>query len=96
MTGIRLIVGTLDIAVTKRLLEVRGDLAAPLLRLCCLLRRLDRLLDLGEGSLVALGDQAGNGILLVAAVDALRLPDVRIADAAGNDNFGCGCVIVCY
>ena len=55
-----------------------------------LLGGINRLLDLGEGLLVSLGDDAGNGVLLLAAVDALGLPDVRKTDAARDNHFGRG------
>ena len=95
VTGIVLVIGTVDIAVVHRQLEVCRELAAPLLILRRLLCSLDRLFDLGEGSLVALRDQAGNGILLLAAVDAACLPDVCERDAARDDDLRCGCVVIC-
>ena len=95
MTGIVLVIGAVDVAVVHRQLEVRGDLAAPLLLLRCLLCSLDRLLDLGEGCLVILRDEQGDGILLLAAVDAACLPDVCERDAARDDDLRCGCVVIC-
>jgi len=94
VTGIVLIVRAVDVAVVHRQLKIRRDLAAPLLLLGGLLRRLDRLLDLGEGRLIVLGDQQRNGILLVTAVDAACFPDVSEADAARHDDLRCGCVVI--
>ena len=94
VTGIVLIIGAVDITVMNRHLEIGRHLAVPLLLLCCLLCGFDRLLDLSEGRLVLLRDQAGDGILLLTAVDALRFPDIRKRDAARNDDLGCGCCVI--
>ncbi len=88
--GIRLVVGAVDVAVAERELQVGRDLAAPLLALSGFLGGLDSFLDLGESLLIALRDDAGNGVLLLAAVDALGLPDVGERDTARDDYLGRG------
>ena len=97
MTGIVLVIGSVDVAVVHGQFEVCGDLAVPLLLLGGLLCSLDRFLDLGEGRFVILRNEQGDGILLIAAVDALGLPDVCKRDAAGHDDLRCGCcIVVCH
>lgn len=76
------IICTLDITVAQGQLEVSGNLATPLAALAILLGGFDGLVDLGQSCLIGLRDDAGNGVLLVAAVDALGLPDIRKRNAA--------------
>ncbi len=88
--GIRLVIGAVDVAVAERELQVGRDLASPLLALTGFLGGLDSLLDLGESLLIALRDDAGDGVLLLAAVDALGFPDVGERDTARDDYLGRG------
>lgn len=94
MPCIVLIVRAVNVAIVHRQLEVCRDLAAPLLGLRCLLRCRDRLVDCRQSLLIVLRDQQRNGILLIAAVNGTRLPDVGEADAAGYDHFGRGCCVI--
>ena len=64
------IICTLDIAVAQGQLEVGGNLVAPLAVLAILLGGFDGLVDLCQGRLIGLRDDAGNGVLLIAAVIA--------------------------
>lgn len=70
------IVRTVDVTITQGHLEVRRNLTAPLTGLAILLGGLHSFVDRQQGFLVRLGDQAGNGIFRITAVDALGLEDV--------------------
>ena len=64
-----------DIPVTQGQLQVRRDFSAPLACLAILFCRLHCFLDTGQGFLVTLWNDTGNGIFLITAIDCLRLPD---------------------
>ncbi|OFA24674.1 hypothetical protein BW28_06045 [Clostridioides difficile] len=92
--GIRLIVGTFQIAVTQGSLKnrERGDGLAVALELgfTLLVGCLDSRLDLLDGLGIGLRDDEAHAELRRAAVDALRLPDIRIAPSGvgTSDNLG--------
>ena len=83
------IVRAVDVAVTQRQFQIRRDLTAPLTGLAILLGGLHCLVDRQQGLLVLLRDQAGNGILSLAAVDALCFKDICKRDTARNHNLSC-------
>ena len=49
---------------------------------------LNCLLDLGNGLLIILVNDAGDGVLRFASIDGIRLPQVCIAESARYDHFG--------
>ena len=89
MLLIVLVVRAVDVTVTQRQLQVRRDLTAPLTGLAILLGCLHCLVDCQQGLLVLLRDQAGNGILSLAAVDALCFKNVCKRDTARNHDLSC-------
>ena len=66
---------SVDVTVSERSLQVRRDLTAPL-AFSLIRSGFDCLLDLGDGFLIILVEDAGYGILRFASVDGVRLPQV--------------------
>ncbi|CRH60337.1 Uncharacterised protein [Chlamydia trachomatis] len=81
---------TLNIPITQRQLEggLVGSLA-PKLANASLDRRIHSLLNSRNRGGVGLGDNEGDGVLGLAALDRVRLPHMRIAEADfAGDNTG--------
>lgn len=79
-----LILRAVDVAVTQRKFQVRRELAAPSANLAILLGRLDRLVDRQQGLLIVLRNQARNGILCLAAIDALPALPMAYSSATAS------------
>ena len=73
---VRLVVGTVNVAVAQRGLEVTGDFAAPLGN-GIFLGLLNGGLDSDDRRRIGLGDDCGNAVLGVSAVYRIRLPACR-------------------